>query len=117
MILDWQTGALAEGLCRYRSGQFFLAHEHWEGVWLQCEEPERTMLQCLIQIAAAFHHLQRGNRRGAISLLSRALRRLEPYPEELGGVSLRAIRKSVSEWLCILGDMDAVPELPFPPIP
>lgn len=117
MVLDWHNGPLAEGLHCYRSGQFFLAHEHWEGVWLQCQEPEKTMLQCLIQIAAAFHHLQRGNRRGAVSLLSRALRRLEPYPDELGGVSVKAILESVGAWLRILGDADDAPQLPFPPIP
>ncbi|MFP5234760.1 MAG: DUF309 domain-containing protein [Acidobacteriota bacterium] len=117
MVFDWQTGPLAEGLECYRGLQFFEAHEHWEGVWLQCAEPEKTMLQCLIQIAAAFHHLQRGNRRGAISLLSRALRRLDPYPDEFCGVSVKAIRQSVGEWLRTLGNADAVPELPFPPIP
>ena len=62
MPLDWSCGALAEGLQCYESGEFFLAHEHWEGVWLNCEEPEKTFLQALIQITAAFHHLQRKNR-------------------------------------------------------
>ena len=31
--LDWQHGALAEGLACYRRQEFFLAHEHWEDVW------------------------------------------------------------------------------------
>lgn len=117
MLFDWQTGALAEGLHCYRTQQFFLAHEHWEGVWLACNEPEKTMLQCLIQIAAAFHHLEKGNRIGAVSLLTRALHRLEPYPDELAGVSIHKLRQSVREWLRILADSGAVPELPFPPIP
>ena len=117
MLLNWSSGPLAEGLRCYRSRHFFEAHEHWEGVWLQCEEPEKTMLQCLIQIAAAFHHLEKGNRRGAVSLLTRALGRLQPYPEELGGVSVRAIRQSVRDWLERLNNPDALQELPFPPIP
>lgn len=117
MPLDWQTGPLAEGLHCYRTQQFFLAHEHWEGIWLTCSEPEKTMLQCLIQIAAAFHHLQRGNRRGAVSLLTRALRRLEPYPPALAGVSVAAVRQSVREWLSLLSAEGAAPHLPYPPIP
>ncbi len=40
------------------------------------EEPEKTFLQGLIQVAAAFHHFQRGNCAGTISLLRSALRRL-----------------------------------------
>lgn len=113
---DWQQGALAEGLACYRSGAFFLAHEHWEGVWLGCAEPEKTFLQALIQIAAAFHHLQRGNRVGAASLLSRALRKLEPYPDAFGGVAVQEVRASVRAWLCALAG-DATPgSLHYPAI-
>ena len=31
MTLDWNLGALADGLRCYRSQEFFMAHEHWEG--------------------------------------------------------------------------------------
>jgi uncharacterized protein len=55
--LDWSCGELAEGLRCYRAEEFFLAHEHWEGVWLKAQEPEKTFLQALIQTTAAFHHL------------------------------------------------------------
>jgi len=50
-------------------------------VWLAVQEPEKTFLQGLIQIAAAFYHLQRGNCAGTVSLLQSALRRLDRYPE------------------------------------
>jgi predicted metal-dependent hydrolase len=99
---DWEHGGLAEGLACYRRREFFLAHEHWEGVWLGCAEPEKTFLQALIQIAAAFHHLTRGNRVGAASLLRRARRKLEPYPDEFGGVSLADVRESVRKRLCAI---------------
>lgn len=117
MPLDWQSGPLADGLHCYRTQQFFLAHEHWEDVWLACDEPEKTMLQCLIQISAAFHHLQRGNRRGTVSLLTRALRRLGPYPAALAGVSVETVRQSVREWLSLLSAEETNPQLPYPPIP
>jgi hypothetical protein len=42
---DWSCGALAEGLTCYRRAEFFLAHEHWESVWLTLEEPEKSSLQ------------------------------------------------------------------------
>src|SRR6478735_6807087 len=81
MTLDWQSGALAEGLACYCKCEYFLAHEHWESVWLQLNDPEKSFLQALIQITAAFHHFQAGNTRGGFSLLRRAMRRLELAPD------------------------------------
>jgi uncharacterized protein len=57
MTLDWTEGSLAEGLRWYDAGEFFAAHEAWESRWLESKEPEKTFLQGLIQVAAAFHAL------------------------------------------------------------
>ncbi len=116
MPLDWEQGALAEGLGCYRRREFFETHEHWESVWLRAAEPEKTFLQALIQIAAAFHHLERGNRLGAASLLRAAQRRLHPYPAAFGELDVEAIRQSVCAWLSALDAGEAVPVLPFPMI-
>lgn len=116
MPLDWENGALAEGLRCYRSRKFFDAHEHWEDEWRASQEPEKSLLQGLIHIAAAFHHLERQNATGAERQLGRALRRLELYPAMFGGVAVEAVRRSVRDWLQALERGDARPELPFPPI-
>lgn len=116
MPLDWNQGALAEGLRCYRNRNFFLAHEHWESVWLRGAEPEKSFLQALIQIAAALHHLDRGNRVGAASLLRRALQRLDAYPAVFGGVCVHAVRESLRAWLIALDSAGPPAELPFPPI-
>jgi len=108
MPLDWESTELAEGLACYRGCEFFEAHEYWEAVWLRLVEPEKTFLQALIQVTAAFHHLQRNNRTGTRSLLTRALRRLDAYPAEYGGVAVEPLRQSVRAWLCSLAD-DAMP--------
>ena len=99
MSLDWTQGSLHKGLCCFHSGAFFEAHEHWESVWLAAQEPERTFLQGLIQVAAAFHHFQRGNHAGCISLLQSALRRLDTYPEAFGGVAVAPLRAAIRLWL------------------
>ena len=99
MNLDWNRGALAEGLACYESARFFAAHEHWELVWLALHEPEKSFLQALIQMTAAFHHLQSGNLAGAISLLSRTSRRLETCPDRFGGILVAPLRVEVSTWL------------------
>lgn len=100
--LDWNYGELEEGLACYRRGKFFLAHEHWECVWLTLEEPEKSFLQALIQVTAAFHHLDAGNSAGALSLLRRALRRLEQFPAQSGGIDLAPFRAEVAEWMLAL---------------
>src|SRR6185312_1414284 len=114
--LDWNQGELAEGLRCYRNREFFEAHEHWEAVWLCAVEPEKTFLQALIQTTAAFHHFQRGNFTGSASLLRGALRRLEPFPGEFGGVAVEQLRQSARAWLAALERNESAPKLPFPTI-
>jgi predicted metal-dependent hydrolase len=99
MAFDWKTGPLAEGLRCYSTRRFFEAHEHWEAVWLTLHEPEKSFLQALIQITAAFHHLQRGNRDGAISLLRRSLRRLESAPAQFCSLQVEALCDQLRVWL------------------
>lgn len=99
MNFDWTTGPLAQGLHCYRTEQFFEAHEHWESVWLTLAEPEKSFLQALVQISAAFHHLRRGNRIGAISLLTRSLRRLDQCPASFCLINTGQLRIEVRAWL------------------
>jgi hypothetical protein len=99
VLFDWKSGALAEGVRCYRNEEFWEAHEYWESVWLQLQEPEKAFLQSLIQISAAFHHLQTGNTIGTVSLLRRALRRLESYPAVFGGIDLERLREEGGAWL------------------
>jgi hypothetical protein len=99
MTLDWTEGALAEGLRLYDAGEFFTAHEAWESVWLKAPEPEKTFLQGVIQVTAAFHHLQRNNPLGAVLLLQAALRRLDRHPPGFGGISVTLLCEDVRECL------------------
>ena len=108
MKLDWTDGPLAQGLACYRAGEFFEAHEHWELVWLKLREPEKSFLQALIQVSAAFHHYRRGNVVGAASLLTRALRRLERCDACFAGVAVGPLREGVRAWVRGL-ETDAVP--------
>jgi uncharacterized protein len=114
MSLDWNQGDLYEGLRCFRSGFFFEAHEHWESVWLAAEEPEKTFLQGLIQVAASFHHWQRGNCVGTASLLRSALRRLDLYPEVFSGLMVAPLRTAIRLWLEAL---EVVPQSSLPPVP
>jgi predicted metal-dependent hydrolase len=106
MKFDWTEGALAEGLRLYDAGEFFAAHEAWESVWLPAQEPEKTFLQGLIQVTAAFHHWQRENRLGTARLLRGALGRLERDPACFGGISVDLLCDDIRAWLQAL-EVDA----------
>lgn len=77
---------LLEGIEHFNSRRFWEAHESWEEIWLVAEGDERQFLQGLIQLAAAYHHVQRGTLRGAVRLFDSALRRLNSLPPSYGGV-------------------------------
>lgn len=99
MLLDWTQGELAEGLACYRRAEFFEAHEHWELVWLTLEEPEKSFLQSLIQTSAAFHHFHHGNHAGTLSLLTRALHRLDQCAPSFAGIAVEPLRNEMRTWL------------------
>ena len=91
--------------------QFFEAHEHWESAWLRAETDRKDFLQGLIQVAGAMHHARRGNQRGTLSLLRKALPRLRgqmPW----AGISVDLVREDVVAWIIVL---EASGELSGPP--
>ena len=47
-----------EGVERFNAAEFWNAHESWEILWLVAETDLDQFLQGLIQLAAAYHHLQ-----------------------------------------------------------
>jgi predicted metal-dependent hydrolase len=116
MEFDWSEGALAEGLRLYEAGKFFTAHEAWETVWLASPEPEKTFLQGVIQVTAAFHHLKRNNLLGTMLLLQAALGRLDRYPSDFGGISLTPLRQDIRECLRTLEAGEPASQLPSPRI-
>jgi predicted metal-dependent hydrolase len=119
---DAQTGHMDQhkrnrlfqrGLEAFNSAQFFEAHEHWEEVWLETPAPDKTFLQGLIQVAAAFHHYTRENRRGTQTLLEAGLTKLEPFPSVHWGLEIAPLRDCVRQWLTAL----AIGDAPDPDIP
>lgn len=98
------------GVEQFNAGRFFDAHESWEEVWLAAAEPERTYLQGLIQIAAAFHHYRRGNLEGARSLLQNGLKKLSGGPQPFRGIHLEKLREAAAQWVdALTGTPASVP--------
>jgi predicted metal-dependent hydrolase len=86
------------GIEQFNRGEFFETHETWEEIWLAAPEPEKTFLQGMIQVAAAFHHYTRGNVRGSRSLLAAGLKKLESFPSVHRGILLDDFRRAATAW-------------------
>jgi uncharacterized protein len=102
-------GAFHRGIEEFNERRFFEAHEVWEELWLASAEPDKTFLQGIIQIAAAFHHHLRDNNRGACSLLQAGLRRVKPFPADHFGIDLESLRSQSIAWIAVLTSGNPVP--------
>lgn len=83
--LDYAQELLDRGLA-------FNAHEVLEAAWKNGPDGERTLWQSLAQLAVGITHVQRGNAKGAVSLLPKASirlardARLAPYGVDVAGL-------------------------------
>ncbi|MBM7368628.1 DUF309 domain-containing protein [Gordonia hydrophobica] len=83
--LTWAQDLLDRGLA-------FNAHEVLEGAWKSCPDDERFLWQGLAQLAVGITHIQRGNPKGATTLLRRAIARMgfddgpAPYAIDVPGL-------------------------------
>lgn len=72
-----QQLAFAKFIQLFDRGAYWESHEALEVIW---KSDPQNFYKGLIQVAAAWVHLQRHNRAGALKVLPRALRYLEQYP-------------------------------------
>jgi uncharacterized protein len=103
-----------EGLAHFNAKKFFEAHEFWEEIWLVETEPEKTFLQGLIQITAAFHHRQRGNPEGVELLLAAGIVKLLRFPEDHHGLAIGELRENAKRWARAIGMGDDLGEEALP---
>ena len=83
--LVWAQDLLDRGLA-------FNAHEVLEGAWKSCPDDERLLWQGLALLAVGITHIQRGNAKGALTLLERAAERIRhsdgPAPHGIDATGL-----------------------------
>ena len=83
--------ALLHGIAQFNRGEFFECHETLEALWMAEAEPLRRLYQGILQVGVAFHHLRRGNYRGAMNLLLSGTAYLEPFAPRCVGVDVAAL--------------------------
>ena len=96
-------------------GLYFETHEYLEGYWRKESGARRVALQGLIQVAAAFHKLERspGSRSGAAELLEKGLEKLARGGAALGPGTAAGLRARLLPALAALkaGRAPAAPRL------
>lgn len=64
------------GVELFNQREWYAAHDAFEALWHDTEDPERRWLQGIVQIAVAMVHVERGNHNGALILLGEGCTRL-----------------------------------------
>jgi len=94
-----EAASFKRGVEEFNRGYFFECHDTLEDMWTGVRGPSRDFFQGLIQVSVAFYHLSNGNPAGAQSMLRRALKRFDRYPERYFGFDLAAHREELTRWL------------------
>jgi hypothetical protein len=111
--MDELPAQYLRGIELFNAGQFFESHEVWEEVWLKAEGAERELLHALIQSAAALHHFQRGNLKGASSVYRRARGKLETLPRIILRLDTQAFAEQIERFFdAALNGQNPIPFLP-----
>jgi len=94
-MMDGLPAQYLRGIELFNAGRFFESHEALEELWLKSEGAERELLHALIQSAAALHHFQGGNLKGALSVYHRAQRRLAALPPTVMKLDTKAFAQEL----------------------
>ena len=101
------------GIELFNAGRFFESHEAFEEIWMKSEGAERELLHALIQSAAALHHVQRGNLKGALSVYRRAQLKLAALPPTLMELDTKAFALELEDFFVNQPNLEA--QLASPP--
>lgn len=88
---------LERGIAEFNNRQFFECHESLEELWKDFLEPDRELIQGIIQIAVGYYHLLRNNSVGALKLLRRGLQRVEKFAPAHFNLDLVPFTEKVQE--------------------
>jgi len=82
---------LLEAVAQFNRGQYFEQHETLEALWRAESRPVRRLYQGILQIGVALYHIERGNHHGAVYMLTRGSKYLEPFAPICQGVDVQAL--------------------------
>lgn len=92
------------GIACFNDGRYFECHEVLEEIWLLAEGEEKEFLHALIQLAAALHHHQHGNDKGARSIFQRAKQNMETLPPQMMQIETAELLRQIETVLAVADD-------------
>ena len=91
--------SIKDGIFYFNNERFWESHEALEGAWKQSTGDERELIQGIILVAAAFVHYQKYENEICLSVLNRALKKLDDKSGEYHNVSIDSMKQNLIEML------------------
>ena len=114
-VTESGSDGLARGVELFNAGQYWEAHEAWEGAWMpHRHEPEGDFYKGLVQVAAGFYHYHRRNRNGALIKWRDGADYLRPFAPQRDGIRLDPLIERVDAYRSQIESADDWPELEAP---
>lgn len=98
----------------FNQQDWYAAHDAFEELWHESLGEERSLLQGIIQIAVAEHHLRGGNQRGALLLMAEGLNHLQSSLQHDLGLDLTSLEAIVRKRLAGLQTGHTLADIPAP---
>ncbi|MFN9547319.1 MAG: DUF309 domain-containing protein [Cyanobacteriota bacterium] len=98
----------------FNAREWYAAHDAFEELWHEAAIEQRLVLQAVIQIAVAEHHLHNGNQRGSLLLMAEGLNHLQSSSPQDLNLDLQALSSIVSRRLAALQAGQSLADLPLP---
>lgn len=89
--------AIKQGIFYFNNERFWECHEVLEGVWKNCYEGEKDLVQGIILVAAALVHYQKDEDGICFSILGRALKKLSHTNGVYNNIDVDKLRQKIEE--------------------
>lgn len=94
--LGERLAELHRAIDEFNHGWYFESHETLEDLWMVTPLPERTFMQGIIQLAAAFVHFARREYPGIFKLLDASSEKLREFAPSCFGVEVAALLDDIA---------------------
>jgi len=108
--LEARLAELHRAIDEFNRGWYFESHETLEDLWMVTPLPDRTFMQGIIQLAAAFVHYARREYPGIFKLLDASADKLREFAPSHAGVDVTALLDDVAR---VRGELAALGEERF----
>lgn len=81
-----------QGVEKFNNREFYPQHDLFEEQWVNTDGPVRDLYRAVLQVGVAYYQIERGNHRGALKMLLRAVQWLEALPDVCQTINVAQLR-------------------------